>query len=142
MRVGSVFLPLVKRKVSEGKRDQDSRMIQAKAAYERIDERIYPGTITLLSTRIVALNDVDASEYQGDIEALLDWYESITKKELDCRRRGYELADRQPGGGAWQFWDRGSATERAEAIARTRTRLTEICEVLDQSEKILRLPTP
>jgi hypothetical protein len=74
-------LSTVKRKADESKADTKHRMAKSRAGYERIDDKIYPGTLTLLARRIAAIRERDPEEYQSDIEAVLAWVESIAEKE-------------------------------------------------------------
>jgi hypothetical protein len=132
----------IKGKVDRGKRDEQARMEHSRAAYNRIDDKIYPDTLVQLSRRIAALHEMDAAKYQRDIEALLDWVMSVSEKEMRYQEDGWELANRQAGGNAWRFWDSGGAAARAEEIAKVRSLLMRIDGVLAISQELLRLPTP
>ncbi len=135
-------LSQLREKVEHGKRDEHSRMEHSQAAYDRIEDKIYPGTLMLLSRRIAALHEMDAARYQQDIEALLEWVDSITEKELQYQEHGWELADRQSGGDAWRFWDSGAAAARAEEIAKVRVLLTQLDQTLAKSQELLTRPAP
>lgn len=135
-------LSQLREKIEEAKRDEPARMKQSRAAYDRIDEKIYPDTLALLSRRIAALHETDAAKYHHDIEALLEWVRSITEKELRYQEYGFGLADRQPGGDAWRFWDSGAAAARAEEIAKVRALLTHLDRTLATSQEVLMRPAP
>ena len=135
-------LAQLREKVNQGKRDVHARMEHSRAAYDRMNDKIYPGTLALLSRRIAALHEMDAAKYHQDIEALLEWVRSITEKELRYQEHGWELADRQSGGAAWRFWESGAAAARAEEIAKVRTLLTEIARTLAKSQELLTRPAP
>lgn len=91
-------LSQLKEKVGQGKRNADARAEHSRAAYDRIGDKIYPGTLALLSRRIAALHGMDAAKYHHDIEVLLEWVNSITEKELRYNEHGWEVADRETGG--------------------------------------------
>lgn len=126
-------LSQIKEMVDHGKRDQKARAEHSKAAYDRIDDMIYPGTLALLSRRITSHHQMDAAHFQDGIEALLEWLKSISEKELHYQQHGWELTDRQSGGDAWRFWDSGGAAARAEEIARVRNLLLRLDETLVKS---------
>src|SRR3954469_7073071 len=135
-------LTQVKAKVEAGKRDEHARMEHSRAAYDRIEDKLYPGTVALLSRRIAALHEMDAEKYQQDIEAFLEWVSSIAEKELRYQENGWELANRQDGGNAWRFWDSGAAATRAQEIAKVRTLLTQLDQTLANSQALLAKPAP
>ena len=135
-------LSQLREKIEQGKRDEPARMKHSWAAYDRIDDKIYPDTLALLSRRIAALHEMDAAKYHHDIEALLEWVHSITEKERQYQEYGWELANRQLGGGAWRFWDSGAAAARAEEIAKVRTLLTQLDRTLATSQEVLTRPAP
>jgi hypothetical protein len=145
----------VKEKIEHRKASEYLRREHSKAAYERIEEKIYPGTMTLLSLRIAALHDQDAVDYQDDIEALLQWVNSIVEKELRLRQFAWEEAERyqkrylqhgfngqDTAMGAWRFWDAGYALHRAKDISKVRLLLTQIDRTLSTSEELLRRSSP
>ena len=132
----------LREKVDQGKRDENARMEHSRAAYDRIDDKIYPGTLALLSRRIVALHEMDAAKYHDDIEVLLAWMHSITEKEMRYQEQGWERAGRQAGGDAWRFWDSGAAAVRAELITKLRTLLIEVDRTLAKSQELLTRPAP
>lgn len=129
-------------KVERGKRDAQALMENSRAAYERIEYKLYPGTLALLSRRIAALHETDAAKYQQDVEALLEWLNSIADKELRYEDYGWELADRQSGGDAWRFWDSGAAASRAQEIAKVRALLAQLDQKLAKSQEVLIRPAP
>jgi len=135
-------LSQVRAMVDQGKRDAHARMEHSRAAYARVDDKIYPGTFAQLSRRIAALHEMDGAKYHQDIEALLDWMNSISEKERQYQEHGWELADRQSGGDAWRFWDSGAATARAREIAKVRALLAQIDRTLAQSQELLTRPAP
>jgi hypothetical protein len=132
----------VKRKVDSSRADVNRRMAHSSATYERVDEKIYPGTLALLVRRIVAMGDWDARDYRADINAVLAWIGSIAEKEKKYYTEGYDLAYRQDGGSAWMFWDRGGAAERCAQIRELRSVLAALDATLAQSEEILNRPAP
>lgn len=135
-------LAKIRQKVEAGRRNVEAQKEFSRAAYERVDEKIYPGTLALLSLRIAALYERDAAEYQHDIEALLEWMQSISEKELRISRYGLELADRQPGGEAWRFWGYGAAATRAQEVSKIRTWLKHPETTLAELEDVLSQPAP
>lgn len=56
-------------------------------------------TLGLLVSRLVAKHDTDAWDYHSDITEVLSWLTSVAEKEARYCVYGYELADRQSGGG-------------------------------------------
>jgi len=132
----------VKERVDAGKRNEHARMESSRAAYDRVEDKLYPGTLALLTRKIAALHELDAARYQADIEALVAWMASIAEKELRFLENGWEIANRQDGGNAWRFWDSGDAATRAEEIARVRPLLTQLDRTLAQSQELLARPAP
>jgi hypothetical protein len=135
-------LESVRRKVDSSRADVKLRMFHSRAAYERVDDKIYPGTLALLVRRIAAIGDWDARDYREDIDAIFTWLGSIAEKEMRYHIYGYDLADRQSGGGAWMFWDRGGAAERGAQIRELRSALSELDATLARSQELLNRPAP
>jgi hypothetical protein len=135
-------LAIIKHKVSKSKEDAAHKRARSTAAYERITDKIYPGTLALLSQRIAAIRERDAEEYQADIEAIFSWLRAIAAKEARHTAYGYELADRQSGGDAWRWWDSGGAAERGAQIARVRCLLASVDSDLARSQELLSRPAP
>ncbi|HEX5235046.1 MAG TPA: hypothetical protein VFW25_06915, partial [Silvibacterium sp.] len=113
-----------------------------RAAYERMNDKIYPGILALLSRQIAALHELGASPYQNDVDALLNSMQSIAEKERAYVESGWEHACPQDGGDAWRSWDSGAANARADDIATIRNRLVQLQCVLGESEDLLRRPAP
>lgn len=132
----------VKARVELSKADQKQRRAHSQAAYERIPDQIFPGTLTVLVQRIAAIRERDAEDYHGDILALLSWLESIAEKEAKHTAYGYDLADRQSGGDAWRWWDRGGAAERSKEISFVRDALHRVETALARSQELLNRPAP
>ncbi|MEW8400995.1 MAG: toll/interleukin-1 receptor domain-containing protein [Candidatus Thiodiazotropha sp.] len=135
-------LKSVNHKVDISRADESRRQALSKAAYERIDDKLYPGTIALLASRITALGDWDARDYWEDINAILAWICSIVEKEKSYHVLGYDHAERYDGGQAWMFWDRGGAAERCTQIQEFRKVLANIDTILAQSEELLNRSAP
>ena len=135
-------LKSVRQMVDRSRADVNRRMEHSQAAYERVDDKIYPGTLALLVRRIVAMGDWDARDYRKDIKAILEWLSSIAEKEKNYHTSGYDLADRQSGGNAWMFWDRGGAAERCAQIRESRSALAALDATLALSENLLDRPAP
>ena len=133
---------LIKSKVEEAEQDAKARIAKSAAAYQRIDDKIFPGTLTLLSRRIAALNDFDRENYQGDVEAVLSWLLSIVDKEARNLADGYERAGRQSGGDVWCFWESGRAAEQSEHIGVVCGLLEKVQAGLAKSKALLELPAP
>ena len=70
---------------------------------------------------------------------MLSWLASIAKKETEYHVYGYDSADRQSGGEAWRFWDRGGAAERCAQIRELRAKIDA---TLASSEELLMRPAP
>ena len=132
----------VQAKVDTSRADVNSRMAHSSAAYERVDDKIYPGTLAFLMRRVVAMGDWDARDYREDIYAILAWLASIAEKEKKLHIEGYDRAYRQDGGSAWVFWDRGGAAERCAQIRELRSVLATLDATLAQSEELLNRPAP
>lgn len=133
---------IVQQRVESSRADESRRRVHSLAAYERVNERLYPGILALLVPRITAIGDWDTRDYGEDIDAILSWIGAIAEKERAYHAYGYELAVRQDGGSAWMFWDRGGAAERSARIAKLRTALAAIDGTLAQSEELLNRPAP
>jgi TIR domain len=133
---------LIKSKVEEAKRDAKARMAKSAAAYQRVDDKVFPGTLTLLSRRIAALDDFDRENYKADVEALLSWLLSIAEKEARSLANGYEQAERQSGGDVWYFWESGRAAERGLHIGLICGLLEKVQATLTESKTLLELPAP
>lgn len=136
------FLVVVKSMVELSKADEDQRRRTSQAEYEKIRSLIYPGTLAKLSTRIAALHDFDIHHYHTDILELLAWLNNVAEKETGYLTLGYERAERQSGGDVWRWWDRGGATERAEAIRTLLEHLRKIDQALQASLTLLQRPAP
>jgi hypothetical protein len=131
------LLEHVKKTVAQSKADDLQRAAHSAAEYERVDQKIYPGTLKLLIGRLVAKHDRDAWDYHSDIQAVFEWLESISKKEAILNARGYELADRQSGGSAWYWWENGAAAARSSKLAELREALHRIEVAMADSQKYL-----
>jgi hypothetical protein len=83
-------LASVQSKVDSSRADMHRRMAHSSAAYERVDDKIYPGTLALLARRVVAMGDWDARDYREDINAILAWVGSIAEKEKKLHTDGYD----------------------------------------------------
>ncbi|MDF0665781.1 MAG: toll/interleukin-1 receptor domain-containing protein [Nitrospira sp.] len=132
----------VRARVDKSKADDKQRRAHSQAAYDRIPDHIFPGTLTILARRIAAIRERDAEDYHGDIMALLSWLESIAEKEARHTAYGYDLADRQCGGDAWRWWDRGGAAARSSEISCVRDALLRVEAALARSQELLDLPAP
>jgi hypothetical protein len=128
--------------VKKSKADEFMRRQESRAGYERIDHKIYPGTLTLLVQRIAAIHQFDSHFYHEDIVALLDWIRAVMQKETGYLAQGYEAANRKSGGDEWRWWDRGGASERASSIEEIRGLLTIIDQALEGSSSWLDRPAP
>lgn len=138
----AAVLKNVKDTVERSKADEKQRIAHSRAAYERIEDKVFPGTLALLVSRIAALHETDAWDYHLDIEAILGWLEAIVEKEAMFNANGYNLADRQPGGGAWYWWDSGKAAERSERLAAVSAALRRIDAAIGRSREVLDKPAP
>ena len=123
-------------------RDREAMMVRSAKAYDRVDHKIFPGTLTLLATRIAALDERDVAHYNDDINALLAWIDSIAGKEVKHAADGYALAERQSGGSAWYFWENGDARRRALEFEGILNQLASITQKLKESRKIWELDAP
>jgi len=123
-------------------RDRGAILRRSASAYAKVDHKIFPGTLSLLVERIAAVDDWDATKYNDDIHALLAWIDSIVGKEMKHVTDGYELAERQAGGSAWYYWERGDAGRRAIEIENLLNRLARIAEKLNEAKKVLELDAP
>lgn len=128
--------------VEASKADAAQRRAQSRAAYARVQDQIFPGTLAELARRIAAIRERDAEEYHADILAVLAWLESIAEKEARHTAYGYELAERQSGGDAWRWWDRGGAAARGAEIAAVRAVLGRIDAAFARSQALLDRPAP
>ena len=137
-----IVLAIVKLKVEEATANAMYIKARSAAAYERVSDKLYPGTLTLLTTRIAAIRERDAEQYQNDVEAILAWIESIAEKEVRHTEYGYELADRQAGGDAWRWWDSGGASARSAQIAIVRAALARADAAFARSQALLDKPAP
>jgi hypothetical protein len=82
------------------------------AAYERVSDQIFPGTLALLTRRIAVIPERDCKDYQGDIEAVLAWLELFAQKEAVHTGSGTSLPIGNPvvtpgGGGIRKAPERG-----------------------------------
>lgn len=132
----------IKQTVEKSKTDELQRIAHSAAAYERLNEKVHPGTLKLLISRIVAKHDRDAGDYHPDIQAVIEWLESVSKKEAILNARGYELADRQSGGGAWYWWNDGKAAARSSQLAELREAVQRIDSAMAESQHYLDKPAP
>ncbi|MCB1955195.1 MAG: toll/interleukin-1 receptor domain-containing protein [Rhodocyclaceae bacterium] len=137
-----VLLSSVQATVSRSKATEAQRIAHSEAAYGRIEDRIYPGTLKSLVERIAALHDADARHYDADIQALLDWLESVAEKEARLNVLGLERAGRQAGGDAWRWWDDGNAARRSARLTDLRAQLRRLDEALAASQRVLDQPAP
>lgn len=128
--------------VEASRADAAQRRAQSRAAYARIADQIFPGTLAELARRIAAIRERDAEEYHADILAVLAWLESIAEKEARHTAYGYELAERQSGGDAWRWWDRGGAAARGAEIAAVRAVPGRIDDAFARSQALLDRPAP
>ena len=135
-------LSTVIRRVERAKRDEAQRRAQSRAEYERLDAPIYPGTLAFLAQRIAAISEWDARDYRDDVASVLSWLSAIANKEREYHVYGYDLADRQSGGNAWMFWDRGGAVQRRDQVRELRRQLAAIDATLAASEELLNRPAP
>jgi hypothetical protein len=136
------LLATIKHTVAKSKANEQQRIAHSHAAYERLTDKVYPGTLKLLVGRLAAVHDADARNYHADIEAVLTWLESVAEKELRLNEYGYELADRQSGGNAWYWWDNGGAAERSTRLSEIRQALKRIDGTIVKSQEILDKPAP
>jgi hypothetical protein len=132
----------VQARVEASKADEKQRRAQSQAVYDRIQDKIYPGTLPVLVQRIASIRERDAEEYQADILALLSWVQAVAEKEARHTSQGYELADRQQGGDAWMWWDRGAAAARSAEISQVLESLHGIEAALNASKDLLDRPAP
>ena len=132
----------IKLKVERSKANERQVVAHSHAAYERVIDKVYPGTLGLLVGRLAARSDADARDYHADIEAILEWLASVAEKEHSLVDFGYGLADRQSGGGAWYWWNDGKAAERSADLARVRERLRRIDAAIQKSQAVLDQPAP
>ena len=132
----------VMRRVEQARADDSQRRALSRAAYERTDTPIYPGTLALLVQRIAAISEWDARDYRDDLAVVLAWLSAIARKERDYHIHGFDLADRQSGGSAWRFWDEGGAAERRDQIRELRSQIAAIDATLASSEEVLNRQAP
>ena len=132
----------IKQTVARSKADELQRIAHSQAAYERVADKVYPGTLKAIVGKIAANRDNDAWAYHADIEAILEWLESVAEKESQHNAYGYELADRQSGGSAWYWWNDGKAAERSARLSGIRERLKRIDSAISKSQEVLEKPAP
>lgn len=135
-------LAIVNQTVKQSKADEKQRAVHSHAAYERVLDKIYPGTLTLLSSRIAARHETDARDFQADIETILEWLGSVAEKEAKFHAYSYDLADRQAGGMAWYWWESGHAAARSMQLAAIRKALQRIDTAITTSQDFLERPAP
>jgi hypothetical protein len=133
---------LVRKLKEDADGDREAAMARSAAAYSAVEQQIYPGALAALTRKIAALHDFDAILYHADIEAILSWCQAVFAKEANHHAAGFELADRQPGGSAWRFWDTGEAEERSARLDEIVSCLHAIEQDLQRSRRTLDLPTP
>jgi hypothetical protein len=141
-RQWAAVLTKVKDTVERSKADEKQRIAHSRAVYECIEDKVFPGTLALLASRIAALHDNDAWDYHQDIEAILSWLEAIAEKEARFNINGYNLAERQDGGGAWYWWESGKAAARSERLAALSAALRRIDAAIGRSREVLDRPAP
>lgn len=132
----------IKHTVSQSKATELQRIAHSQAAYERVQDKVYPGTLKTIIGRIAAKHDTDAWDYHSDIDAILEWLKSVTEKESRHNAYGYELADRQSGGSAWYWWDNGNAAKRSACLSMIREKLKRIDCAITKSQEVLEKPAP
>jgi len=132
----------IKKTVDQSKSNELQRIAHSDASYQRIQDKVYPGTLKAIIKKVDAKHDNDASDYQSDIEAILEWIESVAQKEARLCAYGYELADRQSGGSAWYWWDRGDAAKRSAYLSIIRKKLKQIDTTVEKSQEYLDRPAP
>ena len=132
----------IKQTVARSKADELQRIAHSQAAYERVADKVYPGTLKAIVGKIAANRDNDAWAYHADIESILEWLESVAEKESQHNAYGYELADRQSGGSAWYWWNDGKAAERSARLSGIRDRLKRIDSAISKSQEVLEKPAP
>jgi hypothetical protein len=135
-------LGIVKSTVTKSKADEKQRAAHSLAAYERVPDKIYPGTLRLLVNRIVAQRDTDAWNYHDDIRALLEWLASLADKAARYSAGWYEFADRQSGGSAWYAWEKGEAAAQSAKLSEIRESLKRIDDAIVASQRYLDRPAP
>jgi len=133
-------LGAVRHRVDVSSADEKRRRAQSRAAYENIAYKVYPSTMALLTSRMAAIDEWDLQSYHEDIEAILSWFGAIAGKEATHHGRGQELAERQYGGMAWQFYNGEEAKKRSAQIKELRAALQAIDATLATSEQRL-VPT-
>ena len=128
--------------VEKSKADEKQRAAHSLAAYERVRDKIYPGTLRLLIARMAARSDADAWNYYDDICALLEWLESVTQKPVQRSAWSYEIADRHCGGSEWYAWERGESAADSAKLSETRKSLKRIDDAIVASQGYLDRPSP
>lgn len=125
-------------------RSREAAMVRSAATYGKIDQKIFPGTLKILTQKIAAIHEFDAQYYKEDIDALLAWMESVAGKEKRYVVDGYREAERRWGhaSGPWGYWDSGEAAKRATEIKEIISALARIIDALNESKRLLGLPAP
>jgi hypothetical protein len=136
------FLEQIKATISRSRSNEQQRIAHSHAAYERIADRIYPGTLKLLVDRLVAKHETDARDFHEDVLSLLEWLAAVLEKEARYNEYSYEIATRQDGGGAWYWWEDGKAAERSRRLAEVQRLLSRIDTAISSSRVELDKPTP
>ncbi|CAN5753133.1 hypothetical protein BH10BAC2_BH10BAC2_07230 [soil metagenome] len=136
------ILEVIRKKVNAFRADDVEKRRQAAIAYEGIQDKVYPGILKMLVQRVAALHEFDRHHYNDDIKSVIMWLHAIAEKETNYIADGYELAERQPGGSAWYFWENGESVERSAEIASLRGILADIDAVFVKSQKVLEQPAP
>lgn len=138
----SSLVTAIKHTVERSRADEAQRIADSKAAYARLTERVFPGSLRAIVGRIHARHDKDAWDFDDDIEAVLQWLAATFEKEATLNAHGYELAERQAGGSAWRWWDDGSAARRHERLAVLRAILKRSDDAMWSSQQVLGQPAP
>ena len=136
------LIEVIRKKVNDFRADEKQKMHAAAEAYGSVEYKVYPGTLKLLVQRIAALHELDRDRYVNDIKSILEWLAAIAEKELNYIEDGYKLADRQPGGSAWYFWEKGDAATMATKIDELRKIFATIDTLFSKSQAVLNYQAP
>jgi hypothetical protein len=132
----------IKETVEKSRADEEHRAAHSRAAYEHVADKIYPGTLELLSRRIAARDGEDGHAYHGDIAALLAWIAATLEKEVGFNQSAYDEADLHCGGSTWAWWTREYAPSRRLELTEMRAALHRIESAIFGSEEIFARPAP
>jgi len=132
----------VKETVERSKANYEHLAAHSRAEYDRVDDKLYPGTLELLSRRIAARSWQDASYYHNDVSALLGWIEDILEKEVGFNQAAYDEADRHSGGSWWHEWTNTYAPVRKAQLAGIREALHRIESAIVRSQEVFDRPSP